>query len=77
MNQYQNLAALLFRLSGAYIVIVGILGPLYIGFLVVFGKEGPDYGYDRWVGSMLWAIAGILLLLFSKFLGRLFGRGLG
>jgi hypothetical protein len=76
MNQYQNLATLFLRLFGAVIAVVGILGPLYIGFMVVIGKKAPTYSYDRWAGSVLWAIAGFFLLLFSKSLGRLFGRGL-
>ena len=76
MNQYQKLAALLIRLFGAVITIVGIMGPMYIGFLLALGKAAPTYGPERWTGSIVWAIAGILLIVFSLKLGQLFGRGL-
>ena len=76
MNQYQKLAALLIRLIGSAIAVVGIMGPLYIGILVALGKDSPSYSPERWVGSVVWAVAGILLIVFSKILGRLFGRGL-
>jgi len=76
MNQYQKLATLFLRLFGTAIAVVGIMGPIYIGLLVVLGKDTPTYGLDRWAGSILWAIAGILLVRFSKNLGRVFGRGL-
>jgi len=77
MNQHQKLAALLLRLFGAVMAVVGVMGPLYIGFLVALGKDAPTYGPNRWAGSIVWAIAGVLLIIFSKNLGRLFGRGLG
>ena len=48
MNQYQKLAVLLLRLFGAVVAVVGVMGPLYIGFLVALGKDAPTYGPDRW-----------------------------
>ena len=76
MNQYQKLAALLIRLIGTAIAVVGMMGPLYIGILVALGKHFPTYSLERWMGSVVWAVSGILMIIFSKNLGRLFGRGL-
>jgi len=76
MNPYQKLATLLFRLFGAAVAAAGVMGPLYIVFLMTFGISTPNYGHDRWLGSAVWFMAGILLIVFSAPLGRLFGRGL-
>ena len=76
MNQYQKLATFLLRLVGAVVALVGVMGPLYVVVATVFGSDTPSYGNERWWGSFLWAAGGIFLVVFSKPLGRLFGRGL-
>ena len=77
MNHYQNLAALLLRIVGSAIAIIGVMGPLYTGIVIVFGSVAPTYSREQWAGSFIWAIIGTLLVVFAKQLGRLFGRGLG
>ena len=76
MNHYQKLAALLIRLLGAVLAVVGMMGPVYVGFLVALGNDVPEYGTERWAGSVVWATGGVLLIVFSQKLGGLFGRGL-
>ena len=76
MNNYQKLATLLLRLVGAVAAVMGVMGPFYVFALVLFGQKIPAYAPNRWAGCIVWAIGGLLLVMFAKPLGRLFGRGL-
>jgi NADH:ubiquinone oxidoreductase subunit 6 (subunit J) len=63
-------------LFGSIIAIAGAIGPFYIAVMTAFVGETQSYEYDRWAGSVVWLIGGILLIIFSIPLGRLLGRGL-
>ena len=76
MNVYQKTAAFLLRIVGGTLAVVGALGPAYIGLLRAIGRDAPAYPSERWAGSLLWGVSGLLLVLLSKPLGRLLGRGL-
>ena len=74
MDQSQKLAVMMLRFIGGAIALLGIAGPLYaiIAYLFV-GTKLPG---ERWIASVVWTIAGVLLVVFSKQIGRLLGRGL-
>jgi hypothetical protein len=76
MNEYQKVGVLIVRLAGAIVAVFGLVGPLYAILARAIGHHVPDYSADRWIGSITWAVGGIVLMLVSKPLGRLFGRGL-
>jgi hypothetical protein len=76
MNVYQKTATFMLRIVGCALAVVGALGPAYIGFLRAIGRDAPQYSSERWAGSVLWGVGGLLLVLLSKPLGRLLGRGL-
>ncbi|PYQ63180.1 MAG: hypothetical protein DMF53_10905 [Acidobacteria bacterium] len=76
MNSFQKAGVLIIRFMGAIIAAVGLLGPLYAAFTKAIGKHVPDYPDERWIGSIVWAVGGIVLVFAAKPLGRLLGRGL-
>lgn len=77
MNQYQKFSIFLFRLIGAVVSAVGIMGPLDIGIMLDLGYDTKIYSQEQWAASITWTIFGILLIVCSKPLGRLIGDGLG
>lgn len=74
MNQSQRLAALILRLVGFAVAFIGIEGPVYAG--IAYLVAGTKIAGERWAGSGVWAVCGILLVLVSKPLGRLIGSDL-
>jgi hypothetical protein len=76
MNQYQKAAALVTRILGCVVAMVGLIGPLYITALQIAGQPTLAYPKERWVGSVAWVIGGIILVLASKRIGRRLGGGL-
>jgi hypothetical protein len=76
MNDRQKLAALLLRIIGA-----GWSALIVLGFTMwfvekVLGVPVREYRMHTLLGNAVYIIGGILLALFAKPLGRLFGRGL-
>lgn len=62
------------RFLGSLVAVVGVAGPLYAtGAYLVCGTTVPG---ERWAGSVLWTVAGILAIVFAKPIGHLLGRGL-
>jgi hypothetical protein len=76
MNVFQKAAALILRIVGATLAVMGALGPAYIGLLKAIGRDAPAYPSERWAGSIFWGAGGLVLMFLSKPLGRLLGRGL-
>jgi hypothetical protein len=76
MNPWQKAAALVLRMAGSVIAVTGAMGPLYVAVISVLGGHAPLYPADRWVGSVVWLLGGVVLVALSRPLGRLLGRGL-
>ena len=76
MNSYQKLGTFLSRLIGSVVALVGFVGPLHYGASRLIGASALEYATDRFLGSLMWAISGVILILFSKGIGRLLGGGL-
>ncbi len=78
MNDHENLATLLTRLGGAYYILIGLIQLLWSGFTYLSSAQnsvGPD-PLDRVTFSGTYVLVGILLIVFSRKLGRLLARGL-
>ena len=76
MNDRQKLAALLLRLIGGGFA---VLDTFFISFWYVehlLGVATRDYPFHTFVGNVIYILFGLLLVLVSKPLGRLLGRGL-
>lgn len=76
MNTFEKVATLFFRVLGALIAFVGAVGPLYVKGASLFGVSTPEYPVARWIGSAVWLLGGVSLVLGSRALGRLFASGL-
>ncbi len=76
MNAYQKTATLVLRLIGCYLAAIGATGPAYLAAMKALGQNAPTYPSERFVASVLWFAGGIVLVLFSKPLGRCLGHGL-
>ena len=76
MNPYQKVAAFVIRIVGSILIMAGIMGPLGIAALRLAGQAAPTYPIERWVGSVIWGVGGIILVLASKPIGRRLGGGL-
>jgi hypothetical protein len=76
MNNYQKTAAFILRIAGCVLAFVGAMGPTYIACMRALGRTTPEYSSDRWAASIMWSVGGVVLVLLSKPLGRLLGRGL-
>ena len=76
MNDRQKLAALLLRIVGG-----GWSALIIVGFTMrfvekAFGVSIQEYPTHTILGNVFYIVGGILLVVFSKPLGRLLGRGL-
>jgi hypothetical protein len=76
MSPYQKAASLVIRMVGVVLAVMGGLGPLYVAILAALRHATPPYPTERWLGSAVWLLGGLLLVLASKPLGRALGRGL-
>jgi len=76
MNDRQKLAALLLRIIGAGWSVLIILGLTMWFIESAVGVPVQKYPMHTIFGNVTYIIGGILLALFSKPLGRLFGHGL-
>jgi hypothetical protein len=76
MNQYQKAATLVVRVVGSIVAVVGLMGPFYITVLQIAGQAAPAYPTERWAGSIVWLLGGVILALASKPIGRRLGGGL-
>jgi hypothetical protein len=76
LNSYQKAGTWVMRLVGAVITAGGVMGTLWAGIAHALGVQIQEYSAERWLGSAMWAIGGVVLVLASKPIGRLLGRGL-
>jgi len=76
MNTYQKVGTFLVRVVGGALLFVASAGPFGVLAAGISGTATPSYPSERWLGSFVWAVAGAALILASKPLGRLAGRGL-
>jgi len=76
MNQYQKAAALVLRIVGTVMALIGAIGPLYVGALQAMGQNTHAYPKERLLGSIAWLIGGLALTAGAKPLGRRLGGGL-
>ena len=76
MNAYQKAATLVLRLIGCYLAAIGATGFAYLAAMKALGQTVPAYPSERFVASVFWFAGGIILVLFSKLLGRCLGHGL-
>ncbi len=76
MNPYQKAGTFIARIVGAIAAFVGLMGPIHISLSKALGQEVPEYTAERWLGSLLWGICGVIVILAAKPLGQLAGRGL-
>ena len=75
MNAYQKAATLALRMFGSLVALHGASGPIYIVVDRAIGESWRDVP-GRWSASAIWLVAGVVLVLLSKPLGRLFGSRL-
>jgi len=77
MNAYQKTAIFILRIAGCVLVVVGVMGLIYVIAAVRATGQGPNTdSSDRLVASLVWLGGGLVMLLLSKPIGRLLGRGL-
>ncbi len=76
MNTFQKFAVFTLRVAGVAIAVVGVVGPLTVVILSAFGIASPPYGSDRYVGSLIFVIEGVVLMITAEPLGRRLGHGL-
>ncbi|MEO8277578.1 MAG: hypothetical protein ABI639_15300 [Thermoanaerobaculia bacterium] len=78
MKDHENLATLLTRLGGAYYVLIALMQLFLSAFSYLsegHNSVGPD-PLDRVTISGTYLLVGVLLIVFSRELARLFARGL-
>jgi hypothetical protein len=76
MSPFAKAAALVLRIVGSVVALIGIIGPITAVLSRALGHEWPAYRTDQWLGSILWSLGGALLVGASRPLGRLLARGL-
>lgn len=76
MSPWAKAAALVLRIGGSLVALIGIIGPITAVVSRVLGHEWPAYPADRWLGSIMWSLGGAVLVAASRPLGRLLARGL-
>jgi len=77
MNAYQKTATFVLRIAGCALAAIGAMGLIYVVAAVRATGQAPSTdSSDRLVASLVWLGGGLVMLLFSKPIGRLLGRGL-
>jgi hypothetical protein len=77
LNSYQKLATFILRLVAAVWTAFLVLSWSMYVVEAVAGVNVQHYPAHTVIGNMAYIVVGLLVLLFSKPLGRLLGRGLG
>ncbi len=76
MTSYQRIATLLLRLAGTiWVVFLTLIWSLYFAEMAL-GIEVQRYPTHTIIGNAGYVIFGVLVIAFSKPLGRLVSRGL-
>ena len=76
MNRYQMAAILVVRMVGCALALIGLVGPLSVAVMTALGQSAPSYPSQRYVGSLIWLIGGVVLVVVAKPIGRRLGSGL-
>jgi hypothetical protein len=76
MTEHQKLAALILRIIGAGWTVLIIIGLSMIGIESALGVQVRHYPTHTIIGNITYIVMGVLLVLLSKPLGKLLGRGL-
>jgi hypothetical protein len=76
MNQAQRTAALIVRLAGFALLVIGILGLLYALFVLVRVGDLSGIPAGQLWSSVIRALLGLVLIAFGRRLGEWLGRGL-
>jgi hypothetical protein len=83
LNSPYNLAIVLLRVVGCIFVFLALLGFVFVAsFLFLFLLGAPDwfsqsvapYAIQSAVGSPIWLIGGLVMILLSRRLGRFIAR---
>ena len=76
MSQAQRTAALIVRLAGFALLVVGLMGLVYL--LIVLVRVGDLSGLpaERLWSAITWSLFGLVLLGFGKQIGSWLGKGL-
>ena len=77
MNPYQKLATFILRLVAAVWTAFLVLSWSMYAIEAAAGLDVPHYPAHTVIGNMAYIVIGLLVLFFSKPLGRFLGRGLG
>jgi hypothetical protein len=76
VNDHQKLAALLLRMIGSAIAALMFFSLAFYGITIAIGYSDATYGAVRLFANVLYGAAGLALVIWSKALGKLFGRAL-
>lgn len=76
MNQAQRTAALIVRLAGFALLVIGITGLLYALFVLVRVGDLSGIPAGQLWSSVIRLLLGLVLLAFGRRLGEWLGRGL-
>lgn len=76
MTEHQKLAVLLLRIVGAGWATLIFVGLSMFGIESLLGVQVQHYPAHTVIGNVAYVVVGVLLVLLSKPLGRLLGRGL-
>jgi hypothetical protein len=76
MTEHQKLATLILRIIGAGWATLIVVGFSMLGIESAMGVQVQHYPTQTVLGNVAYIVMGLLLVLLSKPLGKLLGRGL-
>lgn len=76
MTEHQKLAVLILRIIGAGWVTLIVVGLSMLGIESAMGVPVQHYPAHTVMGNIAYIVMGLLLVLLSKPLGKLLGRGI-
>ena len=80
MNHYSNLAAMIIRLLGVLMLLIGLMGIAYWILSGTFlGTKSPEYALHsaRILSAVIFMVVGAIIYLLGKPIGKIVGRGIG
>jgi hypothetical protein len=76
MNQSQRIAALVVRLAGFGLLVVGLMGILYALIVLIRVGDLSVMPAERLWSAVFWVLAGIILISSGRQIGQWLGKGL-
>ena len=76
MNHYQKLGVFSFRLAGVLQIFFGFISALYVTFTQKYGTGDLYIIAGPVLFGVIFSLPGIVMILFSRKLGRFVGRNL-